>query len=448
MLFNINKNAISYSATTMAATMMHSVFQFYYVQLFLEHYRITPYWFNFAQIFYMIWNAINDPLFGYFQDYSNLDCLKHRRLNILYGAPLFVASFLLPWFDWRYPDSADWLTGMHLLVTLACYDCMFTFVLLAQCSIFAEISRNESERQTVLMHTTVASIIGSSSVFVAEYISDHMKKIHALQINCCVIAAISLVLLTYSGKNVKVVVDRSKSKDKKEDESWGSAFHTTKEIFSNKNFVCFVTMNFCQVFHSTYIFNFFGIFRGYLIGEGALPSFIPTFMAGSAFVLPSVMVLLFNSSLKKYGSYHLILCSFFLKILMGIFFYIFGLNVIIIVLFMVLDSTFVGATFNLFNLCISDVIDEDQEKHKRAHPVSSMMFGLNALVTKPAQSIAPMVIVYILKQYGYKNAKESQSSQEYAELKEKMHVMMALLPIIIGLLQIFCWRIYSLRKKE
>ena len=35
-------------------------------------------------------------------------------------------------------------------------------------------------------------------------------------------------------------------------------------------------------------------------------------------------------------------------------------------------------------------------------PLSSMVFGLNALVTKPAQSIAPVMVVYILSRYGYK----------------------------------------------
>ena len=34
-------------------------------------------------------------------------------------------------------------------------------------------------------------------------------------------------------------------------------------------------------------------------------------------------------------------------------------------------------------------------------PVSSLVFGTNALFTKPAQSVAPMLIVAILSSYGY-----------------------------------------------
>ena len=35
-------------------------------------------------------------------------------------------------------------------------------------------------------------------------------------------------------------------------------------------------------------------------------------------------------------------------------------------------------------------------------PVSSMIFGTNAMFTKPAQSLAPMMVVHILSWYGYK----------------------------------------------
>lgn len=52
-----------------------------------------------------------------------------------------------------------------------------------------------------------------------------MEKIRTLQITCCMIAVVSLALLTYSGKNVKVVVDRNKVDDEKDgDESKESRF--------------------------------------------------------------------------------------------------------------------------------------------------------------------------------------------------------------------------------
>ena len=37
------------------------------IDVFFNLYRISNYWFNVAQVVFLIWNAINDPLFGYFQ---------------------------------------------------------------------------------------------------------------------------------------------------------------------------------------------------------------------------------------------------------------------------------------------------------------------------------------------------------------------------------------------
>lgn len=36
-----------------------------------------------------------------------------------------------------------------------------------------------------------------------------------------------------------------------------------------------------------------------------------------------------------------------------------------------------------------------------------MVFGTNALFTKPAQSLAPMIVVNILNQFGYEQLKEA-----------------------------------------
>ncbi|XP_057294817.1 transmembrane protein 180-like isoform X1 [Hydractinia symbiolongicarpus] len=439
-----NKNAVAYAATTMAATLMNSVFQFYYVKLFVNYYRISTYWFNTAQFIYMIWNAINDPLFGYFQDYSSLDCLKHRQLNILYGAPFFALSFLLPWFGWVDETSPPWLAGVHLLVCLSIYDCLFTFVLLAQCSLFAEISTQHHERQSMLKYSQVASIFGSSAVLVAEISSNHMDDIKGLQITCVFIAIASWMLLTYSGKNVVVSVDRHQA-DKAHDEgdsSWSTAFKTSFQILKNRNFLSFVIMNFLQVFHVTSCANFFSIFRELLIGVNALPSVVQSIAAGSAFILPPLTVLIIQPFIKNYGSHWLINCSFIIKIVMGIMLFLIGYEYpLVVAVFMILESTFVGATFGLFNLSVSDIIDDDQKKNNRSHPVSSMIFGLNALITKPAQSVSPMFVIYVLNQYGYQTRQKGKDNQP---LKDVVFSLLVGLPIMVGCLQILCWRMFTL----
>ena len=457
MFHRLHKNAVAYSATTMAAVLMNSVFQFYYVNLFLNRYRISAYWFNFAQVLYMVWNAINDPLFGYFQDYSKMECLKHRRLNILYGAPLFAISFLLPWFAWTEDSSQEWLVGLHLLVALSFYDSMFTYVLLAQCSLSAEISLDDADRQRILKYSQVASICGASAVIFTEVASNHMENFGRFQIVCVIIACVSWWLMHYSGTNVKVAVDRSSvsvDKSSDADETCYDIIKISLQIFSNGNFVSFVITNFCQVLHSTYAANFFAIFRDHLIGANGLPLYVSSIMAGSAFILPQITILLLGPAISKYGYHSIISASFYIKIFMGVFLYSFGSgSKPLLALFMVLDSTFVNACFGIFNLPIAHIIDEDKENFNRRHPISSMVFGTNALVTKPANSIAPMFIVYILQQHGYKSDSLQVNSslatlEASKELKDTMFMLLYAIPILLGAVQMVVWRFYRLKGRS
>lgn len=103
----------------------------------------------------MVWNAVNDPLFGYLQDNSKMPCCSQRRLSILYGAPLYSLTFLLAWFPWRDYTPGDWLSGLHLMVALCAFDGMLTFVLLAQCALFAEISSHHQSRLRLIKYNQV-----------------------------------------------------------------------------------------------------------------------------------------------------------------------------------------------------------------------------------------------------------------------------------------------------
>jgi len=113
----------------------------------------------------MVWNAINDPLFGYLQDNSRVPCCSQRRLAILYGAPLYSLAFLLAWFPWQTYAPGDWLIGVHLTVALCAFDAMLTFVLLAQCALFAEISSHHQSRLRLVNYNQVRTIPNTSTLF-------------------------------------------------------------------------------------------------------------------------------------------------------------------------------------------------------------------------------------------------------------------------------------------
>ena len=76
-----------------------------------------------------------------------------------------------------------------------------------------------------------------------------------------------------------------------------------------------------------------------------------------------------------------------------------------------------------------------------------MVLATNALITKPALSVAPMIAVSILNMYGYEDFKTNKL--EYVDgLKDSMFSMASLFPVIIGTIQYICWSGYKIRKQH
>ena len=280
------------------------------------------------QIVYMVWNAINDPLFGYLQDNSKVRCCSQRRLSILYGAPLYSLAFLLAWFPWQDYAPGAWLSGLHLTVALCAFDAMLTFVLLAQCSLFAEISSHHENRLRLIKYNQVrtlytkhfppsffclsfsysipfipqvASLIGSSSVLFCGLVSNNMEDFAAFQAFTVLIAVLSCGCMVYTGFHSESRFD-SKCSESDETETADltsqqspfsfAGFRTlTWQILTNREFQLFVAMNFFQVFMLAFFNNFTLIFAEHLIPPDVLPSLAKSIMYGAGFICPQVLSL-------------------------------------------------------------------------------------------------------------------------------------------------------------
>lgn len=453
----LNKNAVAYVATSFAATSMNTIFFFYYVKIFLDIYGVTQKWFQFAQITYMIWNAINDPIFGYFQDNSNWAIFRKRKLSIYYGAPLWALTFLMPWFQWaNYSDGNNsWIAGIQLIVCLCLYDTMLTFVLLAHCAIFAEISTNLEDRLQLTKYHQVASVLGSCSVFMSSLVSENMTNMFNLQLFCICIAIISCLCMRFTGTHVKTKYEDDFVDDHLATESFGKdkAFQITKQILQNRNFLSFVAMNLLQVFHNTFCANFLIIFVDHLIPKSSLPQFMMSVVYGASYILPQCLVLLGGGLIFRYGAYKVVMTSFYMQIVASGLMYIYGrYNPLLLAFFFIFDSTIPAAVFTLFNILVSDIIDDDQKTHARKYPQSSMVFGTNALITKPGNSLAPMLVVAILNSNNYQSLKDSPENQtnleQLDELKDVMFSLLCLIPLFLSLFQIIIWKFYKLRNSK
>ena len=179
----VTPSAVAYASTTLGATLLASVFGAFYVSVFAKHWGITQGWFQTAQAVYLVWNAVNDPLFGWLQDRpGSQQNNKHAYATaIMWGGPLFGLSFLLPWLpigDLIAPfvGGRDAGVGIHCCLSLSLFDGMFTYCVLAQCGLFAELEASQEGRSLVLAASQAATALGGAALFVAyPLLPDHLR---------------------------------------------------------------------------------------------------------------------------------------------------------------------------------------------------------------------------------------------------------------------------------
>lgn len=293
---SIQSRMFALAALATGFSFISSAFSFFYVKVFLNIYKVDEKWFQFAQTLFMIWNAINDPLFAYLQDTTNFRFSRTRRESVLYAAPFFALSFLVPWFPWtEHSAAAPWITGLHLITALCLWDTMFTYVGLAYCCLFTEISTDNTVRLKMVRYTQIGNLLGSSSIFILQYMSDQLDNFSAFQTTSIFISVISLILMIYCGKHAHTErelesMTDAKSGDlamkKRQDYSY---FGLLKQIFSSRDFLAFVVMNFFQEFHRTFLTNFFAIFGDQLIVKGTISSFTRSVFYGGSSTAAKVL---------------------------------------------------------------------------------------------------------------------------------------------------------------
>eukprot|EP01138_Halocafeteria_seosinensis_P015609 gb/GECG01015930.1/.p1 GENE.gb/GECG01015930.1/~~gb/GECG01015930.1/.p1 ORF type:complete len:545 (+),score=44.94 gb/GECG01015930.1/:1-1635(+) len=495
---------LRFSATTLGASMLSTLFYTYYIPLFLKTWGLTYGWFYTGQTLFLLWNAINDPLFGWLQDNPSApkqDNIKSYSRAIYLGGPVFAFATLLPWWPWAEPFTNPTLTGIHFIVSLFMFDGLFTYVVLAQCGLFADIEESQEGRSDVVATSQLAQMIGSLTTFVSYPLWEKSNAgvtstaasnvdLTGFRLLAIIVSFVAAACFYYTGRtegtlekqqqdfrqkqpasdgvpstetataaktNDSGVKLRTKasgsspdfsSATKEEDEKTDSLMTIYKQVISNANFLKFITVNFLQIFNNTFNGNFYAEFMTALFGSKdaeplELNSQMRGMMLGATNFLPPLFTIFLTPVVKRLGhSYELVKTMFWVKL--------FGTAIVasiatpntvaglfVIAIFMVLHKSIAATTFSFFNMSVSDLIDDDMKRNDRKRRLGTTFFGLNALFTTPAVSAAPMITVGILSQYGYVD-KSDPTGGGAAENSEYSHDLKTVMWTLIWAVPLIC----------
>lgn len=370
-----------------------------------------------------------------------------------------------------------------------CYDGFLTYVLLVKCALLADLCVDSKERNKLNYYSAWFSFAGSSLAMTAYYTWDE-HNLFAFRAIAWMFSFIAGLCWFYSGKmmvmpdvvvntnsneqeekikllprdddndnNIKDDIEGSNEKLKssinnsntcnesvEECQKWAKF---AKQLLNQKSFIAYVSMNWMMNFNVTLSRSFF-IFLDTEVMKYRMPYAFYLTVTTLCLYLPKFGIQLMTPFANKYGLYHFIKCVNEGLIIINLVALLIGFEYHLVWGLLVVVQMFLYASWGFYDLIMADVIDEDRVKNKRQESVSTSVHGVQALIVKPSQSLAPMLGVWLLSKYGLHDKKNiDKKNNDYSttnnELQHAIYFLMFGVPLICTVCQYFIWKQYDLK---
>ncbi len=429
------RQILGYSVGAGPTALYGYVFGLKYIELFYNDLQLLPIFFVIGQVIYMTINALNDPLAGQLSDRTNREKWGSRRLiYIKYGAPIWALTFLLVWFPWSLDNQL--VIFLHFTISICLFDTMLTLVVLCWMALLPEMTADIGERNKANFWMLLLGVVILLPFLI---IVGPMKATDAsFQMLMIIIAIISTVLLW-------VVVVVSKEKPEFQKDQPFPLWQSVKATVKSKSFMIFIGYNFCGVFVGSiglsYLFAFYFVL-GFNSGVATVLYFMIFIFVGyfAYFVCLKLQ--------KPWGMRKVILRFGVLRVVGAlIVFYLIlipGLELLIWI-GLIWNTFFGGYGVYTVGALMYLSVDEDEILHGTRR--EGMFLGINALFTKPANSLGPILATVIFTVFGFVQGASIQSASALVGIK----ILFLLVPAIfnaISLIFIYFYPLHGEKLKE
>lgn len=371
-----------------------------------------------------IWNAINDPIFGFISDKTKSK-LGRRVPYIRYGAIMIAAVFVLTWVVFFNTGSQAQMF-VQMLVALFLFDALYTAIATSLYVMPFEMAVTNEARSKILL---VKVIFGLVALAVPLFLLAELENILSASLRTFQYVMTGIGL--FAGLIIFFSSFFYKENDYIKKEEQYPFLKSLGMCFKNKSFIIFEIIS----FSITYIQTLLMMGLSYYF-EASGVSYLPCYAAmfvGIVFGMWLWMKPGLKWGVKK--SLVLMCCIFSAGLLVMM---LFGTNVIAgIVGFLSAGIGFAGGMY-LIVLMNGDVIDYDE--HVSGLRREGMYAGVNSFICKPAISIANALFPIMLLWFGYDNTLKIAEQTEQAKFGVRFSwlfipvVLLALSALLIGLL--------------
>lgn len=352
-----------------------------------DYIGLSARWIGIASAAYAVWNAINDPIFGFLSD--NTRSKLGRRIPYLrFTAPFLALTFFLVW---MVPESASEIVQFWwMLVMMLLYDSAFTIVGLNNISLLPEIAETDEGRTTMQVYAGLAGLLATALGFlIPEFFRPKTGvevSLVGLKIAMGVLGLVSSGLIIAASFVLKEKPAISQSARPM------GLWKSIKETFKSKSFVIWVIENFMSTFSMAIVTGSIFYLADYVTQSGTI-----TLLA--AVFLPMIVGMIISKPLvSRLGGGHAV--QLYLGIgAAGLISLTFVPSTALIYVCLGVAGIGMGGMATLNTICVGQIADEDELRTGDRREGS--FFGVNALITKPSQSLAIFLTAWILEISGF-----------------------------------------------
>ena len=381
-------------------------------------------------LLFALWNAINDPLFGYISDRTKSK-LGRRIPYIRYGAPIIVLGFTFFWID--FGSNAQAALFVQMLLALFVFDTLYTAIATSLYIMPYEIAISNKARSGIyiwkiifMVFTIVVPLAIEATIKPDKGDLAGIRFFEYFLIGFGVLMGLIIFFSTFFYK------ERHQIEEQK-----FNFIRSFKECFANRSFVVFEVISFTIIFVQTALMQ--GLWKYFdEIDVSRLAVIVPLAVG----IIAGVVLWIrqrdrwgIKLSTQLFSLFFAIGCFAMLlggktALGAGIASFLFGIG-------------FAGGMY-LIPLMNGDVVDYDE--HRTGLRREGMYAGINSFITKPAISLAQWAMSMIMLAYGYDQTLKA--GQQSAQAETGILMGWVLWPGILLFISFLALYLYPLAGKE
>jgi GPH family glycoside/pentoside/hexuronide:cation symporter len=398
-----------------------------------DYLGLTAKWIALASGIYAIWNALNDPIFGYITDSTKS---KHgRRIPYMrFTAPFLALTFVLVWL--APAGTGDLSIFIWMLVSMLLYDTAYTIIGLVYSALLPEVTESDAERNGLQISSSLFGLLGMLLGFIIPDLfrpkEGTSPSFLPMQIAMVVVAVFAMLMIIATTLKVK---ERKEFSQVDKPLPLGKAL---KYTFTSRPFLILVAANFMSILMNSLVVGSVFYLADYVVG-------IPTIALLACIFVPLMIGVPVTTLFRR--RFGVVRAQQILLSIAGV-----GLVLIVVVPTALIPVCLAVAGFGLSgpqtltNILFAQVADDDELRSGVRR--EGAFFGVNAMLTKPAQSIAIALSPFILELTHFVTRQQNNGQiflNQPVEAVFGIKMITGLIPGIAMLLGAFILSAYPLR---